>query len=343
MVGRRWGLIAGLLLGAAAALEAPARAEVPRLELRYAVPEGADCPSDDEFREMVSARLGSAPWASGEGSDARGERAKKADDAPVRVAKVQVLGTSARLTGLMRLEERGQLIGERRFTPVGPCRELIETIAFALVVAVDPLRTAAAQPPPSPAPAPEPAPSPAPELGAESAAVARPPRPEIEFVPSLGIVGSVAAMPEVSFGLTVDLALRFPRFSLALEGRADLPRTAPLAMGGSVETALFVGGLIPCVRFGAGQGCVAARVGALRIKGEGLEEPRTATELYSSVGLRGGYELELSEGFALRLTAELNFVLTRITITDQGVAVPFRYWSTPLLNGDLGLALVLHL
>jgi len=330
MVGRRWGLIAGLLLPAVLLLEAPASAEVPRLELRYTVPEGADCPSEEAFREMVSSRLGAAPWTTGAG----------------RIAKVQVQGTSARLTGLMRLEERGgQVVGERRFTPVGPCRELVETIAFALVVAVDPLRTAAAQPPPSApsAPAPSPEPSPAPDLGATNAARARPPRPEIEFVPSLGIVGSVAAMPEVSFGLTVDLALRFPRFSLALEGRADLPRTAPLVMGGTVETALFVGGLIPCVRFGAGLGCVAARVGALRIKGEGLEDPRTATELYSSVGVRGGYELELSEDFALRLTAELNFVLTRISITDQGVAVPFRYWSTPLLNGDLGLALVLHL
>lgn len=342
MFGRRSGLIAGPLLAAAVALEPAARAEVPRLELRYTVPEGVDCPSEDAFREMVSARLGRAPWATGED---RGPRPGEAAGGSTRVAKVQVQGTNARLTGLMRLEERGQLVGERRFTPVGPCRELIETIAFALVVAVDPLRTAAAQPAPSasPAPPPEPAPSPAPELAAPSAPGARGPRPELEFVPSLGIVGSVAAMPEVSFGLTVDVALRFPRFSLALEGRADLPRTAPLVMGGSVETALFVGGLIPCVRFGAGLGCLAARVGALRIKGEGLEEPRTATELYSSVGLRGGYELELSEGFALRLTAELNFVLTRITITDQGVAVPFRYWSTPLLNGDLGLALVLHL
>ncbi|MFO0727716.1 MAG: hypothetical protein U1E65_28310 [Myxococcota bacterium] len=306
------------LVAGARATASPA----PALELQYFAPEDPDCPREVAFKEMVAARLGVDPW------QARG----------AVVAEVRILGAAPRFTGIMRLREpRGAALGERRFQASPSCRELAETIAFALVLAVDPLHSARPEPKPSPPPVEPPSEEPAPSNPSPA-----PERPTFQVVPALGVLGAAGTAPDLSFGVTAEAMAVWPRFGVGLEGRIEVPRSAALAAGGSVETSLFLAGLVPCAMFSRFSACFLARVGAMRISAQGLESPRSSTELYASLGVRGGYELPLGSDFGIRFALGLGFVLTRISLTDLAMAAPTRYWTTPLVNGDLAISLMFH-
>jgi hypothetical protein len=299
---------------------APAAADPPTaLELRYQAPDDGACPQEQAFREMVSTRLGTDVWR---------------PLAPV-IASVSLIGAAGRYGGQMRLVDRkGETPGERRFSAVATCRELAETVAFALVLAIDPLydeMRRRSTPPPA-------APAPAAEVQTSTA-----PRPNVRVIPAFGVLGAVASAPEVTLGFSLEAIVAFERLEVGVEGRVELPRSAPLSGGGSIETALFVGGVVPCARLSRFTACFVMHLGAMRVSAAGLDSARSATEVYARLGVRGGYELPLREELGLRLSAGVGFVLTRISLTDLAMAAPTRYWTTPLVNGDLAISLVFHL
>jgi hypothetical protein len=109
--------------------------------------------------------------------------------------------------------------------------------------------------------------------------------------------------------LLAGVGLRWKRFDLMLEGRADVPDRSDVPLG-AVETSFLGGTLAPCVRFGAVSGCALGTLGRLSAEGRGIAVSRSDTTLYSLAGLRLGVALPISERVDLRAQADVLAALT---------------------------------
>lgn len=94
------------------------------VRLEYEREAGAErCPAQDEFESLVAARLGKSPWSS------------TAD----RVVRVVFTPDRSAMTGRMELLDGGAVLGVREVqSPSGDCREVAESLALAVGVALEP-------------------------------------------------------------------------------------------------------------------------------------------------------------------------------------------------------------
>src|SRR5579871_316395 len=334
-VGLRSALAALGVVALAAGLASTARAEAARVRLEYARGEGAiSCPDARAFAEAVAGRLGYEPF----------------DPAAARRVDVTIgrreRGFEARI---QMVDGGGAPTAERQFSSrAGDCAELAATTELDCRSAVDPFRAAAPAPAPPAAPAIEAAPAPPPpaapvaELPAVPAVVARaapvlappPPRPAVPEA-GVAVVGAVGAAPAAALGFEVRIGVRRGALSLALEGRADLPASTPLAMG-DVSAWLLAGSLVPCAHWRAFAACALATAGALRAVGHGLVDARQVTDPWIALGARLGARVPLhgSVSFEAHLDAVAPLVQTELKVGDAAV------WSTPAvaLAAAAGLA-----
>ena len=94
--------------------------------------------------------------------------------------------------------------------------------------------------------------------------------------------GNLGETVAATLGLFAGVGLRNKPWSLALEGRADLPRSRS-AGGGNIEAGILAATLAPCVRRGLLGGCASASFEALRESGHDLSNPSQATSLFFTV------------------------------------------------------------
>lgn len=316
----------------------PALAAGPETaELEYTRPaELETCPDEEAFRQRVTERMGRNPFTIGASR------------------KIRVLFTRAgtTLTALVRVEERGKPRGERRIETRAGCEELASGAALAVSIAIDPL---AALGPPSSAEAEAAAPTPqppapetrrstpqktAPPSQSDRAARAPVPRPAVQrwFVRGQGRAW-LGAVPGVAEGLSLGFGFRRDWASLGLDGSAVLPRTESVSSTRrAVAVALLGAQLAPCAHFSALRGCALFASGALFARGEGVDNPRTATSYYAAAGVGLGYSF-FSGRFTLTPVVEASARLStaQLSLDDQPV------WSTPRLFGSFGLELAYDL
>ena len=141
--------------------------------------------------------------------------------------------------------------------------------------------------------------------------------------------------PQITAGFHLGLRARLGDFSIAVEGRGDLPGRLTVE-GGQISTALLLGNALGCFHYEAFGGCVSASLGALRADAEALMNAMNTTSFYASINARGLYELLLSERFSVMLHIELSAVLTRIELINTTTQEPF--WTTPAAHGNIGLS-----
>jgi hypothetical protein len=314
----------------------PARAAGPEVaELEYDRPaELSGCPDEETFRRAVTDRLGRDPFVRGAS----------------RKIRVLLTQTGATLTALVRVEEAGRARGERRIETRSGCGELASGAALAVSIAIDPLvalglpaQPEPAHPEPAPKPAPKPASKPASERSKPPAEGAeRPPQP----APSSGAEGTISrafmrggvrawagVVPEISAGPSVGVGYQHGLGSLALDGIAVLPRTESVAdTRRAVAVALLAAQLSPCAHLADLRACALFTSGAMFARGEGVDDPRTGTSYFASVGLGLGYSF-FTGRFALTPIIEASARLTTTQLTLDNDLV----WSTPRVFGSLGL------
>ena len=305
-------------------------------ELEYSRPaELSACPDEAAFRKRVTERMGRNPFAVGASR------------------KIQVLFTraGATLTALVRVEEAGKPRGERRIETRAGCEELASGAALAVSIAIDPLAALGA-PSPSEATPPEPTPPP-PEPKAPSPEPKNAPPPararagrasEPEAIVQRWFVRGqgrawLGAVPGVGEGLSLGLGFRRDWASLGLDGSAVLPRTESVSgTRRAVAVALLGAQLSPCAHFSALRGCALFASGALFARGEGVDNPRTATSYYAAAGIGLGYSF-FSGRFTLTplIEASARLSTAQLSLDDQLV------WNTPRLLGSFGLELAYDL
>ena len=275
-----------------------------------------DCPDRDAMLDSVRARLGFDPFR---------------EPAEITIhASVSRVGEQ--LYARIRLSDGTAPAGERTLVSHrADCAELGSAMELALSIAIDPLgsfREPATSPPASVAPAA------APVAIAVRPAPAHSPPPRYLDV-QLGTVGSLGDTLGPTIGGFVGVGLRGERWSVSLEGRADLPRSESVG-GGSVSAGTLAATVAPCLRqqlFGV---CALATLEALRGSGQELANARQMTSLFGAVGARVLVEFPQRGPVAFRVHADVVSPLTRTTLQVGGNAV----WTAPPVTGALGLATV---
>lgn len=299
---------AALLLSATAATGA-APAKVTLTHIRG---EGAlSCPDEAALKANVVSRLGYDPFVV-----AAQQRALTRFEQGSR-------GYSASL----ELVREGEAPRTRTLSSESTdCRDIAESLALALTLAIDPqflvrepVPVSSAEPPSAPATA------------AEEAAPSSEP---IELALYGGALGSVGLSPQPTVGGHLGLGLRYGAFALYGEGRIDLPVSIELPAG-AVRTNLLLGTLLPCLQWRHFAACVSLSVGALQVDGR-LAFGRRDTSLAVKAGVRLQYEWMAFRHVGLLLHGEVDAVPTRVTVFADDAAI----WSTSPVAANVGLGII---
>lgn len=275
------------------------------------------CPEVATLAARVAAALGHDPFT---------------PDAPRRFA-VRVVVTEDRLRAEVRLLDHGAPAGEKRLEG-RDCEDLVAATALAITLVLDPLHDAPAPPPPEPPPVLEPPPVvetavAAPPPPPPPAPAPRPPAPALELTAGAG--ATAGTLPGVGFGGVLGLGLRYPAWSVGLEGRFDLASGAASGPGRLVGHATG-GSAAGCAHL-AGLGlCGLVTVAAWQGEGEGFDTTDQVRAIYAAAGGRLLADANWDH-WLLRAQADLQAPLTRIRLRVDGR----RAWETGPVTGGMSL------
>lgn len=315
-----------------------AAAPVRTARLTYSRGAGAsDCPDADVIRAEVAARLGYEPF----------------DDQ----AELAVLATVSRVGRTLeaRIEitdATGRTSAERKLSSrQSDCTELASAMALAIGIAIDPLgssRPKSDPPAPPPSPPAPPAPAPPPPAVIVVREQAPPPVQSKVEVPAtvpttfqvrLGGLGAIGSAPAAVVGGMVQASARRGSFSVALEGRGDLPSSTELYAGpvrlGEMQASLLIGSLVPCAHRGVLEGCALLSGGAIRASGRDLPDSRQVSAPFLAVGARVGVDVPLGGVLSAGIHADVLAPITETILRVSSVAV----WTSPPISAALGLTI----
>jgi hypothetical protein len=312
------------------------------------------CPAEVVFRAAVRERLGYEPffpWA------------------PQTVA-IEISENGVRLRARLRLiGDDGIVRGARDMDgSSGECAELVNSLALATSIALDPMAAAESRASPgSTSPGPQPSDRPSeqhddPEaVGLQNGARQRPPkdqrspivtaedtvRPPMERrkLPTrvalsvrAGALVSVGIAPSPAVGGRIGVLARWHVVALGAELRADVPNAVSSALGGRADVQFYGGALAPCITGRVLAGCALVLAGALRTRGVGVANAQDETNGYLAAGLR----VEAMLGLTPRLDLVLN-IDGQKTLTPVDVYLhDERVWATPPVSVATGATLDFH-
>ncbi len=301
--------------------------------LRYAPDADIErCPTSAELADAVAARIGYDPFDGGTSEEKR----------------EVVVGVHRQQAGIVGvLELRGPQAGAKATrelsSPSGDCRELLDALAVAIAIGLDPgslTRPPGDLPPAPPSAAPVAPVAAAPPPGASSPAAAdrtsdarAPDDDRLDVRLGGGPLVMFGELPATAAALDVSIGVRWKWLEPTVEGFATLPTTLD-APPGRVTASLLGAGIVPCGHADLFFGCVGLTLGALRGEGEGVATPRRGSQFYSGASGRAGIEVAVSRSIWIRGYAEAVAPLTRITLQLAAQDV----WRMPSVAARVGAA-----
>jgi hypothetical protein len=315
-----------------------ARTVVVAAQLDYAA--AAGCPGVDDFEAVVNGRLGYRAFRS---------------DAPDRVI-VRIESAGRALEG--RLEWRdatGAAIGEQLFpSRSGDCAELIRAMGFALALQIQLMaatvgESRVAAPPAPPADtvvAKAPAPAPAvvvPLAQTENAGHGAPETTGRRDGPLVLVgVGAAAGLGVTSAPVAIarlSATAAWPHLAVELAGEVSAPSTTHRADGAGFSQEQILASLAGCGVRGAWSACAVGKAGELRVVGQGVDVPLTASGLMIQAGLRLAASYPVGRRTYIVAHVEGLGRLTRGDVTLDSMPV----WTTPTFAALLGIDLALRI
>ncbi len=333
--------IAGVLLSTGGAAAAPSG------RLVYSRTPGAEsCPDEATLRRSVAARVGYDPFFPWAKRTVVASLARRSRDFVAIVSLV---------------DEQGVAHGDRELRASGDCAELLDAMALAIAIAIDP--TILTRPaPPSPiaggsgpseaapgvlgeAAAPPPPAAVTPQIFASPtppdlpASLQPPPATHpADFEATLGAVASSGSAPDLAVGLSAGAQVRWRHVSVGVEGQVDAPASRTVQGSGDVSAWPVLGAIVPCAYFGAFLACAVAQGGALRVSSGGVPDQRATWTALWQAGARAGVLIRVGESVSLRVRSDLLVNLDRARLGLQGAPV----WTAPSLDGSLGIDAVVR-
>jgi hypothetical protein len=300
---------------------------------------GSGCPDAAAFRAVVVARLGYDPFI---------------DNAADRVLVRMAPRDRATDGSIEWRDASGKWTGEQTFPSVGTdCPSLARAMAFVLAVQIQLLAraSAAASPntatppesPPAPAAAAEPIPKPplattilssppaqpVTEDATRSSAAGGRPTVGIAFGPSVGFgMSSTPILLGQAFG-----SLVWQRVAVELAVAASLPATTRRADGAGFSQQHLLASVAACATVTRWNACVLANAGEIRMAGENIDRPSSATAPLVEAGARLRFSQNL--GGRAFVTAHADGVVNLVRWTASLDQVPV--WTAPRFAGALGV------
>jgi|CZKU01.1.fsa_nt_gi hypothetical protein len=347
-------VLGGLL---ATGLSVPAAWGFPTSRLTYSRDVAAQrCPDEAFLRHAVAERLGYDPffpWAT-----------------RTIAARIAVEGHGLRGT-VDLIDAEGILRGSRELTALPhQCQDLVDGMALAISIAIDPDSVDRVDPPSPKAPgtdgAPidssaQPAPSPGPVVDPPSAddgagtrepaaprPAASPPagandsgsstRSAVGFrlTPELhaGMVGSTGLSPSWSAGPSVGAFLRASAWSAGVEGRYQFVNGASYPAG-RISSTLVGAAALTCGHPGPAIVCAQFAADRLTVSGDGVDRPRSDAAFVWRTGARAGLDFPLRANLALGVHADVLVLLEPTSIELDGQVL----WRAPLVSALGGATL----
>lgn len=206
------------------------------------------------------------------------------------------------------------------------CRDLTDTMALTVSIALDPTSltrpTPTPEPAPDPAPTPEPVPDPAPtpDPTAKPAPTPKPdPAPQRASPITLTIHAaghaSVGLAPNVAAGGELRAGVRARAFEATLSGLFDLPTESQTSEGGLVRVGLTQVSIAGCGRSQFVSLCGLVGAGAVNAETRDVSDPRSVVTWLPSVGARLGLHLGITEVFGIEAHATVAMALVPIRFT----------------------------
>jgi hypothetical protein len=310
-------------------LASGARAQDATVALEYAAV--AQCPGPDEFKDVVTGRLGYDAFR---------------DDGTDRVS-VHIAPRGRSFEGRIEWRDKdGKWAGDRTFPSRSEdCGELARAVAFALALQIQlsakahpsaEIPAAPVESPPSPAPVVAPLPPVVPPV--RQPEVTKPnqpaPSPRPRPVLSVGVGGLVGwgMGPEVP-GVRGFTNLAWPNWSVQLGAEIGWPATIRREDGaGFSHQELLLAGA-GCAIWQPWSACLLGKAGQVRISGKGVDAPASPSGVAVETGL--GLTLLQPLGTRLFLAAHVEglVVLTKWQVTLDRMLL----WTSPRLVGSAGL------
>jgi hypothetical protein len=298
-----------LMLLAARAPDVGRAQDPPTARLEYGAPPGPDCPDEQAFRDLVTARLGHDPFE---------------PLAPLRVtARIEPraagLHAEVHITG-----DDGSERGARELEgAASECRDLANALASAVTLALT-LPPAGEAPA---APAPQPAPPPSPPVAPPAPGSTRHP---LGGTVRAGFAAGGAITPGFALSPVASVGLRSVHYVLLAEGRIDVMPGSKSHHGESLAATVYSAGPAFCasVLF---HGCLAAELGAFQGRAEDVSDSRWHASFFAAAAVRLGMHIVLDVPYALVLTGELRVPLVRTSLEVDDRTV----WSAPSVGGGL--------
>jgi hypothetical protein len=277
------------------------------------------CPTATELEDAVAARVGYDPF----------DGSTTGADVSRREVVVAVHRRAGGIVGVLEL--RGPRPGIRELaSPSGDCRELLDALAVAIAIGIDPasLTRPPGEPPAVPAPAPVVvAPAPSPDR------VSEPVKEPVDVRVGAGPVVLFGELPATAAGIELGIGARWKWLEPTVEGIATVPVSLSTPQG-QVTASLIAAALVPCGHADVLFVCVGLTLGALRGEGDAVASPRRGSQLYGAASARGGAELALSRTVWLRGYAEAVAPVTRIALQLAAQDV----WRVPSVAARVGVA-----
>lgn len=321
------------LLAVVLALRAgPALADsLPRsMRLEYTRGPGAErCPDEQSFRDVTESRMSYPPFL------------------PEAFARLVVTLTrkGQQFQGRVELRDGDEtLLWERDLGPLPSCADLLVGLGVSTAIHLDLV------PAPTPAPAEQTEPKARPM---ESEAPAKPPSElkspsPVKWSPPIaplaarqlfaggGLAVGLFVAPRPAFGLTLDAGIRWPKLSLALEGRVYLPAQSVGAEPDSalVTTSRLNGAIVFCSYLTTWFGCGLGEAGVLWAK-VNTNPPFTGSRLYAAGGGRLGKEFPLFRP----LTARLSGDVLMMPPNPKSVGVGDAAWVMPPVSAAFDVSI----
>jgi hypothetical protein len=308
-----------------------ARADSPPklgVSLEYEAAGALDCPTETEFIETVTARLGYSVFVPpGAGQRLRIEISRERER------------THARIEWFDR-EQRSE--GERRLRSDSPsCEELARNLAFAVVVQIQ-LHASALEPPkpepesePETEPRPDKAPTAPPKPSSGSKAVVPPRAPSSEhrsvsrggepgWFLGAGVLARSGLSPELAVGGRAFGALATGLALFELSVHATVPSSLTQSDGSGFNAYEVGASLAPCLRHRAFAVCGVGTASQHRVQGEGVDRTRSPSSLLAAAGGRVQLLLPVLSRLGVLAGGEFVAILTPRTVLLNNSEV----WST---------------
>jgi hypothetical protein len=332
-------LFVALSIGLLALMPRTASAS-PSARLVYSRSIDADsCPDEDALRRAVAARIGYDPffpWAK-----------------HTVVANLTRRGR-AFVASVELVDEQGVSHGAHDLETDNACGELLDAVALAIAIAIDPRLLLPVTPNPATPKEPAPAPSaPAPPAPPAPAASPRGPNEKATLpaqVPrrvilegTVGVAASAGVAPSIAIGLGLGGALRWRYASLGLEGRIDAPAGEGVQSRGSVSSWLALLAILPCGHRGPVFACGVLQGGSMHASGAGLSVNQSESQGWWAAGGRIGVLVPFWDNLRLRLHSD---VVANLEPTTFAVSFAPKSstseWAAPRIATSLGADLLVH-